>query len=313
MNNIGMKIVSCMVALLGAAAWASPMGSPARSVIPSEVQQIICVDYRIVKSSDAALALKAQVLPDYLKPFEKALKEVGINPDRDLEGLTFATFRNGKQGLATIGVATGSYSFAVVLKKMQQQTTKPEKYLNSALYPASAGMAMTFLDDNVLLVGDEGAVRTALNARAGSTPGLDADPRILRMIKFVETAPVWSVLDQQGSQDMLLSALGIAGKIPDFENVKARVLGSDYAMNFKNGVKLRMDVLTSDPATSAKLSSLLKMGALYKKLTATPAQKTALQNMTVSSESSDLQMHFRADQKEFQDLLHSRFFASVPR
>jgi hypothetical protein len=206
MNNIRMKIVLCVMRFLGTAAWASPIVSAARKVIPSEVQQIISVDYRIVKNSDTALALKAQVLPDNLKPFERVLKGVGIDPDR--EGLTFASFRNGKQGLKTIAVASGSYSFAVLLKKMQQQTPKPVKYQNSELYPAPEGMAMTFLDDDVLLLGEESALRTALNARAGSAPGLDSDRRVVHMIEFVETAPVWSVLDQQGSQDLLLSALG---------------------------------------------------------------------------------------------------------
>jgi hypothetical protein len=313
MTKIRMKVVASVVALLGTAAWASPISPAARSVIPSEVQQIISVDFRIVKNSDAALALKAQVLPDNLKKFETVLKGVGINPDRDLESLTFASFRNGKEGLKTIGVASGSYSFSVLLKKMQKQTTKPVKYQKSELYPTSEGMTMTFLDDNVLLLGDENALRAALNARAGSAPGLDSDQRVVHTIKFVETAPVWSVLDQQGSQDLLLSALGSASKIPGYEHIKNRVLGSDYAMNFKDGVKLRLDVLTSDPSTTAELSSLLKMGVLYKNLTATPAQKIALQNMTVNSASSDLQMHFRADPKKFQDLLHSRFFASVSR
>src|SRR5271154_3602156 len=105
MNKIRLKIISCVVGLLGTPAWALPISSAARSVIPSKVQQIISVDYRIVKTSDTALALKSQVLPDYLKKFETALKDINVDPDKDLESLTFASFRDDKQELKTIAVA----------------------------------------------------------------------------------------------------------------------------------------------------------------------------------------------------------------
>ena len=93
------------------------------------------------------------------------------------------------------------------------------------------------------------------------------------MIGSVESGTVWSVLDQQGTQNMLLSALGDAGKLADFDTVKKRVLGSRYTMNFQNGVNFDLDVVTSDSMTAATLSSLVKAGVLYRKMTATPIEK----------------------------------------
>jgi len=58
---------------------------------------------------------------------------------------------------------------------------------------------------------------------------------------------------------------------------------------------------------------LLKAGMLYRKMTATPIEKTALENVTVDSDSSKLQMHFKTDDKKFQSLLHSQLFAAVSR
>ena len=40
-----------------AAAWAAAMGSSARGVIPSDVQQVITVDYRTLKNSSTAMSL----------------------------------------------------------------------------------------------------------------------------------------------------------------------------------------------------------------------------------------------------------------
>jgi hypothetical protein len=91
------------------------------------------------------------------------------------------------------------------------------------------------------------------------------------------------------------------------------VLGSRYAMNFANGVNCDMDVVTSDSVTAATLSSLVKAGVLYRKMTATPVEKVALENVSVNSDSSNLQMHFKADDKQFQGLMHSDLFAAVSK
>jgi hypothetical protein len=98
-------VVCLLVLLLCAAAWATPLGSSARTAIPSDVQQIISVDYRALKNSETAQALKAQVLPESLKQFEGALKGVGIDPEKDVEQLTFASYRAGKQGIRVVGIS----------------------------------------------------------------------------------------------------------------------------------------------------------------------------------------------------------------
>jgi hypothetical protein len=48
-------------------------------------------------------------------------------------------------------------------------------------------------------------------------------------------------------------------------------------------------------------------------MTATPVEKLALDSMTVNSDSSNLQMHFKTDDKQFQSLLHSPLFAAVSK
>ena len=296
-----------------AAAWAAAMGSSARNVIPSDVQQVITVDYRALKNSSTAMALKDQVLPPSLKEFETSLKGVGIDPEKDVDQLTFASYRHGKEGVKVVGVAQGSFSMKAFLKKAKLNKTKPIKYRDTDIYPMSGGMQMTFLDENSLLFGDSGAVKGALDARDGYAPQLDSNSQVTDMIGSVESATVWSILDQQGTQNMLLSALGDAGKLADFDTIKKRVLGSRYQMNFQSGVNFDLDVVTSDSVTAATLSSLVKAGVLYRKMTATPVEKVALENVAINSDSSNLQMHFKADDKQFQSLMHSQLFEAVSK
>jgi hypothetical protein len=308
-----LKFVACFLLLVSAPVWAMPLGSSARAVIPSDIQQIISVDYRAMKNSDTAMALKQQVLPQSLKEFESALRGVGIDPDKDVEQLTFASYRSGKQGVRVVGVAQGQFAMATVLKKMRLQKVKPVKLRNSDIYPMPAGMQMTFLDDNTLLFGDSGALRGALDARDGYSYTLDSNTAIADMIGSVDSGTVWSVLDQQGTQNMLHSALGDAAGLADYDTIKKRIQGSRYTMNFQSGVNFDLDVVTSDSMTATTLSSLLKAGMLYKKMSATPVEKVALDGVTVNSDSSNLQMHFKADDKQFQGLMHSPLFAAVSK
>ena len=71
-----------LVLALAASAAAMPIATSARSMVPAEVQQIISVDYRALKDSPTAQALKQQVLPENLKQFEEALKGMGIEEER---------------------------------------------------------------------------------------------------------------------------------------------------------------------------------------------------------------------------------------
>jgi hypothetical protein len=308
------KICVVLLAFAPLAAWGSAIPSSGRTAIPSDVQQIITVDYRTLKNSDTAMALKQQVLPPSLKEFEGQLQGIGINPEKDVDQLTFAAFRTAKQGVKVVGIAQGSFSSKTVLKKMKLNKVKPMKYHdNDDVYPMSGGMDMSFLDDNTLLFGDASALRGALDAHDGYSNTLDANSQVSDMIGAVESGTVWSVLDQQGTQNMLISALGDAGKLADFDMVRKHVLGSRYTMNFINGVTFDLDVVTSDSMTAATLSSLVKAGVLYRKMSASAVEKTALDGVSVNSDSSNLQMHFKADDKQFQSLLHSDLFAAVSK
>ena len=303
--------VAMLALLMEGMAGAIPMNSSARAVVPADLLQLISVDYRALKDSSVAMQLKQQVLPDNLKEFEGALKGIGIDPDKDVDSLTFASFRTAKQGVKGIGVAAGPFAMKTVVKKMTLRKIKATKYRTASLYPMDGGMVMCFLDDSTLLFGDSSAVKMALNTRDGEMLNVDTNPTMADMMSNVDSAPVWSILDQEGTQNMMRSALGDAAKVADYETVKKRLLGSRYTMDFSSGVNFDLSVLTSDSMTAATMSSLVKAGLLYKKMSATATEKVAMDNTTVDSDGSNLTMHFKASNAQFQGLMHSELFAAV--
>jgi len=303
----------CLAVLLlcATAAVAMPMASSARSMMPAEIQQLIGVDYRALKDSPTAIALKQQVMPDNLKELESALKGIGIDSDHDLDQLNFASFRTEKKGIQTIGVAQGSFSAKAVLKKMKLKKIAAVKFGTASIYPMDNGLVMTFLDDNTLAFGTSDSLHSALNTRDGKRPSMDSNPVMTDQMSAVDSAPLWSILDQQGTQAVMFSAMGDASKVGDYESVKKRILASHYTMSFQSGVNLDFSVLTADSMTAATLSTVLKGVMLYKKLNATPAEKTAIDSTTVDSDSANLQVHFKSDDQKFQALMRSPLFAAV--
>lgn len=302
-----------LLALLTPEAWTATLGTAANGVIPSDVQQIIAVDYRRLADSPTALALKARVLPDHLKQFEKVLSNLGINVERDVDHLTFASFRTTSSGVRIIGIAQGQFARPKILKRMRGQKIRPTKVRSSWLYPMSGGLTLTFLDDWTMLFGDNTAVKTALDARDGEAQSLNYNTRITELIESADAGAVWSVLDAQGTQHLMRSALGDASRLADYETVKKRLLGSTYTMNFDQGVKFDLDVLTSDSMTAATLSSLVKAGMLFKKMNSSGVEKMALESVSIDSDSAKLRVHFRSDDKHFQTLLHSDLFTAISR
>jgi hypothetical protein len=290
---------------------AMPLSSSARAVVPADVQQLFSVDYRGLKDSPTAMQLKAQLMPDNLKQFEEALKGVGIDPDKDVDSLAFVAFRTAKQGVKQIGAAAGPFAMKAVVKKMTLRKIKPTKYHTSSIYPMDGGMVMCFLDDSTLLFGEMSAVKLALDTRDGEILGVDTNSTMADMMSNVDSAPVWSILDQQGTQNVMRSALGEAAKVADYESIKKRLLGSRYTMDFSGGVDFELTVVASDALSAATLSSLVKAGLLYKKMSASAPEKVAMDNTSVESDGSNVKFHFKSSDKQFQSLMHSELFAAV--
>jgi len=301
------------VLCLAASAFGASLASSTRAIIPSDVQQIICVDYRTLKASSTALALKDRVLPENLKQFESALRGFGVVPERDIEQLAFISFRNNN-ALRIVGIAQGQFPTPQkIAQRFAARKVKPTKYRLSDLWQAAGGMQATFLDPTTMLFGDATAVKLALDTRDGELSSLNSNSSIADMMSGVERGTVWSVLDANGTQNMMRSALGDASRLADYDVVKKRLLGSRYTMDFNSGVNFDLDVFTSDNFTASSLSALVKAGMMFRKMNASGVEKVALESLNVDNDSDKLRLHFKTDDSRFESLLHSDLFAAVSK
>ena len=174
-------------------------------------------------------------------------------------------------------------------------------------------MTMTFLDDSTLLFGEAAAVKLALAARQGEIQSLNTNAQVSDLMPGVEEGAIWSVLDAEGTRNMVRSALGQGSQLADYEGLRKRLLGSRYTVDLSRGCDFNLDVVTADSFTAATLSSLFQAGMMVRKLNASGAEKMALEDLSVEHESDLLKLHFKSDEQRFQSLLNSDLFAAVSK
>jgi hypothetical protein len=317
--------VAAMLALTPLAANAAQLSGDARAAIPKDVQQIIVVDYRQMQNSTAAMQLKDRVLPPELKHLETALKTSGLNIGDDADVLAFAAFRvapppstdktastGGEGGTRILGIAQGQFQTAAIMAKFAKDKTKPVMLRNNSIYPmGSGGMSVAFLNQTTMVFGDRDSVKAALDARDGLQPNFLQNGDMMNEMASVDSRPVWSLLDQKGTQTMMKSVLGEASGLADYDTVKNRMKFARYTMDFSNGVRFDMTVTMSDTLTAATAATLMKGVAILKKTSGSPLEKTAVDETTIDSNSGVLTVSYSSSDSQFAGLLNSPLFQQV--
>ncbi len=308
--------VSIPVILLAAAASASAaqLSTDARTAIPHDVQQLVAIDYHAMENSTSAMDLRNRVMPPELKRFEEALHKSGLNENHDVEQLAFALFRPKNEGeqLDTVGVAQGQFSVQDIIANFRKQKLKPTLVRTNKVYPlAKTGMVVCFVDPSTMVFGAKDAVGKALDARDGVTPSLLTNGPMMDAMKTVDSEPLWSILDQKGTQTMMRQVLGEAGSVTDFETVRKRLLASWYSMDFQHGVKFDLTISTGDSFAATTISSLLTAALMVRKMSGSSAEKQALSATSIASDSGRLSIHFATSDEEFNSLLQSPLFQGM--
>ena len=306
--------------LLGAVtlAPAAQLATDARTAVPHDVQQLVVIDYRAMQNSPAAMDLRERVMPPELKQFDEALRKSALNDNHDMdqyvEQLAFALFRPAASSdeLVTVGIAQGQFPEQDILASFRKQKLKFSLLRTNRIYPMTkTGMVLCFVDPSIMVFGSKDAVDKALDARDGVTPSLLTNGPMMDAMKTVDAAPLWSILDEKGTQTMMRQVLGEAGSVTDFETVRKRLQASWYGMDFQHGVKFDLTISTGDSFAAATISSLLTAAVLVRKMSGSDAEKQALSATNIASDSGRMSIHFAATDADFNNLLHSPLFQSM--
>jgi hypothetical protein len=307
---------SMAVAVLGvgSVAFAAQLSTDARGAIPHDVQQLVVIDYHAMQNSPTAMNLRDRVMPPELKRFDEALSHSGLNENHDVDELAFALFRPtpGSEALATVGVAQGQFDTQTILGNFRRQKVKATQVRNNSIYPmARTGMVLCFVDPSTMIFGDKTAVIKALDARDGMAASLLSNSNLMNAMQSVDSAPLWSILDNKGTQTMMKQLLGQAGSVTDYDTVRKHLEAAWYSMDFQHGVRFDLTIATGDTFAAATISSLMSAAVMVRKMSASDAEKQALTNTDIASSAGNLTIHYASSDTDFNGLLHSPLFSGV--
>ncbi len=311
-------LVKCSMVLIlvgtGSWAFAAQLSTDARGAIPHDVQQLVVIDYHAMQNSSAAMNLRSRVMPPELKQFDEALSHSGLNENHDVDELAFALFRPspGSEALQTVGVAEGQFDTQAILANFRKQKVKATLVRTNSLYPmAKTGFVLCFADPSTMIFGSKDAVIKALDARDGMAASLLTNSPLMSAMQSVDSSPLWSILDDKGTQTLMKQLLGEAGSLTDYDTVKKRLVASWYAMDFQHGVRFDLTIETGDSFAAATISSLLSAAVMVRKMSATDTEKTALNDTDIASSSGNLTIRYATSDANFSSLLQSPLFKSM--
>ncbi len=310
-SGISIAVLAIVAAL---SAHAAQLSGDARAAIPHDLQQLVVVDYRAMQNSDAAMQLQDRVMPPDLKQFDEAVQKSGINDNHDVDSLAFALYRVSPSSdqLETVGIAQGQFSVDDMVANFRKNRIKPTVIRTNRIFPmGKTGMVLCFIDPSTMVFGSSDAVKQALDVRDGTGASMLTNGPMMDAMHSVESQPLWSILDEKGTQTLMRNLLGEAGSVTDYESVRKRLVSSWYTMDFQHGVKFDLTVKTGDTFAAATVSSLLNAAALYKKMSGTEDEKAAIAATDISSNAGELLVHFQTTDSQFDSLLKSPLFQSV--
>jgi hypothetical protein len=293
---------------------AAQLSTDARGAIPHDVQQLVVIDYKAMQNSTAAMDLRNRVMPPELKQFDEALTKSGLNENHDVDELAFALYRTsaGSDSLQTVGIAQGQFDTEGILANFKKQSLKATKVRTNNIYPMTkTGMMLCFVDPSTMVFGSKDAVTKALDVRDGIAASMLTNNAMMNAMQSVDSQPLWSILDDKGTQTMMRQLLGEAGSVTDFDTVKKHLEASWYGMDFQHGVSFDLTIDTGDSFAAATVSSLLTAAVMVRKLSASDTEKQALSATDIGSSSGKLEIHFTSTDTEFAALLKSPLFESM--
>jgi hypothetical protein len=317
--KVALKLSMGLVLAAGAAyAPAAQLSTDARGAIPHDVQQLVVIDYRAMQNSTAAMDLRNRVMPPELKQFDEALQKSGLNDNHDVDELAFALFRSksDSDSLDTVGIAQGQFDVQSIVAGFKKSKTKATLVRTNSIYPMTkAGMVLCFVDPSTMVFGEKEAVEKALDARDGISPSMLSNNGMMGAMQSVDSNPLWSILDQKGTQTMMMQLLGSAGSGTgtDFETVRKKLEASWYSMDFQHGVKFDLTISTGDAFTASTLSSLMTAAVMVRKMSSSDTEKQALNATSISASAGQLTIGYSSTDNQFSSLLQSPLFGNMVR
>jgi hypothetical protein len=216
--------------------------------LPSETEGIVYIDVAALRNAPLMQDVLKNNSPVFQREIDEFMRSTGIDPVRDIDRLTLAKV-SARDGLA---IVQGRLNRFRIEQFLRDRGRRPQAYLGQTLFRDGSGA--TVLLDNVMLMGQDGAVRKAVSQMQlpGSLP-LRSD--LTAAMEMIEAGnQIWGV------GDVSIQDIGAGVRTPGLEMLKPLRSGT-YQMRVDTGIRARAIGQFADADTARNIADLAR-GAL---------------------------------------------------
>jgi hypothetical protein len=274
----------CLAALvLGfapAPAAASPVGSDIVSMFPKDAGEIAYANLKVARQYPWFEQLKEQMLPARFRQFETFLTAAGVDPNSQVEELTWAlvpsmpanaTATSVPTSEEVVGVALGQFQPDVTDAYLQSKKTFSVKVHDYTLYAFGSGagpgdLFLFFLDANTAAFGQRDQLEKLIAVRYGEAEGVMTNPDLAPLVNEANgSGLVWAVMNPAYTRLAIQQLAGSATQFSQAGQVLAQLKSLIISFEADSGIQVHFQAVCATTDAASTFASLLQAGLLLQK------------------------------------------------
>jgi len=310
-------LVALAVLLAAVPAGSSALRTDVLFLLPEESGEVAFLDLQILRSSPHYALVKSRLLPARFLHFERFLRSMGVEVDKDADWLAWALVPAGPERPQELflGFAQGQFKPEKVEEYYQKQKLPVVDYRGMTLYPFGSGtsaedLLFIFLDSSTAAFGTRASLELMLETRFGGHENLGSNDALFSRIYEVNgDAPIWAVFDENYTRLAFRQILPEAAKFPEFSKSAERFRGGLLRVEPDREVTVTFQAWCAQPADAQSFSLLLQAGLLAQSWhvkESDPVLSAVLGQTAVNTAGERLELQVSIAESAFKALLERR-------
>ena len=308
------------VSLAPLPASAGSLSTAIMGMFPKDVGEFTYADLKSARKLPWFSQLKEQVLPSHFRDFEKFLASAGVDPNTQVDELTWGAIKPTKTtGEQVVGVAQGAFDPSSSEARFKQQKLPMIDYHGYHMYAFGTGsgagdILFMFIDSNTAAFGNRAALEELVDVRTGAAESLLNNDFIFPLIGEANgNGTIWSVLDKTYAHFAMQQLLPEATQFQQAAPILGRVKGMTIAVNTENGIDAHFQAVCSTPDDANLLAAGLQAAIMmrrYQESQSHPDLAGALDQVRVAPTGDRLKIEISVNQDQLLSLIKTRAFAT---
>jgi len=299
--------------------FASSLNTSVIGMFPKDVGEFGYVDLKAARQYSWFPQLREQLLPSRFRQFEQFLTSAGVDPNTQVDELTWGAISNSKMtNEEVVGIALGSFDPSSNETRFKQQKLPAFDVHGYHLYAFGSGtgptdILFTFIDSNTAAFGNRKALEHLIDVRTGAAESLLTNDQLFPLINEANgTGTLWGVMNQDYAHLAMQQLVPEASQFPQAAAIIHRINAMMFSVRADNGIDATFQAACASTDDANLLSAALQAGLMYRRYQEAqqhPDLAGALDQVRVSSSGDRLKVDAPVSQDTLLSLIHSRALA----